>query len=148
MIQLNKLTITLALLMTAATGAWADVDPTVTPTTNKNEWQFAMPKGDVLLMVTYKDRTQTAVTYGNEAIPAEGVTAYLGFEAEFTKKLVATAKNRENIWAFPVTNAESFTYESNYTGAETDVIAFRDGDNGYKAKGALKQLANVKGYKT
>ena len=49
----------------------------VTPTTNANEWTFAMPEGNVKLQVTYYEMSELA--WNN--LPADGsVKGYVGFE--------------------------------------------------------------------
>ena len=75
---------TLALLLTAATGAWAQTENeiTVTPVTGQtNQWTFAMPGSDVVLTPIYANAAAFATTgTGSEAktqLPeaAEGVIA-------------------------------------------------------------------------
>ncbi len=45
-----------------------------------SNWTFAMPNNDALVSITYKDSAHLAWTYNSAAMPAEGLTAYRGFE--------------------------------------------------------------------
>ena len=81
--QLKKITLTLAALLSMATGAWAqDADEVaVTKTANNNEWTLTMPASNVELQVEYyaesniflskdalADKTSIAVTAGETTI--------------------------------------------------------------------------------
>ena len=79
--KFKKLTITLALLIMAVTGAWAQETVTVNRDGENNKWTFTMPGGNVELQVEYyaesnlflskdalADMTNIAVTAGKDPV--------------------------------------------------------------------------------
>ena len=72
--HLNKYAITLALLLGAATGTWAQDDITVTKSgAQANQWQYTMPDVDVELTVNYFPTA--AFSEGGEPTAIEGIIA-------------------------------------------------------------------------
>ena len=65
--KLKKLSLTLAALITAATGAWAQTDEvTVTPASGQtNQWTFTMPDGNIELQVEYEPTKVTMAVNDN-----------------------------------------------------------------------------------
>ena len=65
--KLKKLSLTLAALITAATGAWAQTDEvTVTPASGQtNQWTFTMPAGNVELTPIYAPELTATFKAGN-----------------------------------------------------------------------------------
>ena len=82
----NKILMTLALLLTAVTGAWAQTDEiTVTPVTGQtNQWTFTMPAYDVELTPIYAPVAQWAKVENVDQLP----TAIEGIYAESTDAIV------------------------------------------------------------
>ena len=67
--HINKPAMTLALLLTAATGAWAQI--AVTRTEGQNQWTFSMPESKVELAPTYFPRA----AFSQQPAALEDVTA-------------------------------------------------------------------------
>ena len=82
----NKILMTLALLLTAVTGAWAQTDEiTVTPVTGQtNQWTFTMPAYDVEIAPIYAPVAQWAKVENVDQLP----TAIEGIYAESTDAIV------------------------------------------------------------
>ena len=120
--MIKKFLTMLALACLTAAGAYAD-GIEVTPTANANEWTFTMPGGDVELEVAYKDRTAVQLAFGGAEIPAEGVAAYLGFEAEFADSLAVVVTNIDSTASAIVENP-TLTFKS----SNVNAIAFKDGE--------------------
>ena len=69
--HIKKPAMTLALLLAAATGAWAQGTIEVAPTAGQNQWTFTMPAQKVELNPTYYDRA----VFSQLPAALEGVTA-------------------------------------------------------------------------
>ena len=111
----------------------------VAPTESANEWELAMPAGNVLLNVAYKTPTTMALTFGGAEIPTAGVTGFLGFEQEFTDALAMEVKTKPDQGDAKdvTTTAASFTISSN----NADVIAFQtDQENIFAQSGTLDKM--------
>lgn len=67
--HINKPAMTLALLLAAATGAWAQI--AVTRTEGQNQWTFSMPESKVELAPTYFPRA----AFSQQPAALENVTA-------------------------------------------------------------------------
>ena len=82
----NKILSLLVLLLTAATGAWAqEPEITVSPVTGQtNQWTFAMPGSDVVLTPVYAPVAKWAVSSEVDQIP----TAIVGIIAGEAKAIV------------------------------------------------------------
>ena len=70
MIQLKKLTMTLALAFTGVLASWAEDDVTLTPTATANEWTFEMPDADVELEIEYEPNYYVVGTMNSWAVDA------------------------------------------------------------------------------
>jgi len=63
--KFKKITMTLALLITAATGAWAQETVTVNREGETNKWTFTMPAGNVELTPVYEPELTATFKAGN-----------------------------------------------------------------------------------
>lgn len=131
----QKLFSMIALLLMAATGAWAQSSETV-PTTKEaaNKWSLTMPAADVEVQVEYKTVTTTTVFYDGEPITADGISVAMGTESTFAEKLTATVTDADN----QTVTSPTFTY----TSSDPTVVAFGD-DN--EPSGALADIKFLKG---
>ncbi len=132
----NRILSMLALLLTAATGAWAQSGTSLTSTDGKVWTLASMPAYNVILEVEYKTDTEVTLTYDGEAVPTDGVKGFLNFESEFIKKL-AVAVNEAG-----TTTAVSGATVT-YTSSDPTVVAFKSGES-YVATGALADIAFLK----
>ncbi len=133
----NRILSMLALLLTAATGAWAQSGTSLTPDATGKVWTLAtMPAYNVILEVEYKTDTEVALTYDGEAVPTDGVKGVLYNESEFIEKL-AVAVNEAG-----TTTAVSGATVT-FTSSDATVIGFKSGDS-YVAKGALADIEFLK----
>lgn len=90
--HINKPAMTLALLLAAATGAWAQI--AVTPTEGQNKWTFTMPAQKVELNPTYYPRAEfSQLPAALEGIPAGNADAIVsaGESTQGTVKYFVTA---------------------------------------------------------
>ncbi len=132
----NRILSMLALLLTAATGAWAQSGTSLTSTDGKVWTLASMPAYNVILEVEYKTETQVALTYDGEAVPTDGVKGVLNNESEFIEKLAATVNE-----AGTTTAVSGATVTC--TSSDPTVIAFKSVD-GYVATGALADIEFLK----
>ena len=93
--HIKKPAMTLALLLAAATGAWAQSTIEVTRTEGQNQWTFTMPEKKVELTPTYYPRADfsqhPAALEGVTAGDAEAVIVSAGQSAQGTLKYFVTA---------------------------------------------------------
>ena len=99
--HLNKYAITLALLLGAATGTWAQDDITVTKSGDQaNQWQYTMPDVDVELTINYFPTA--AFSEGCEPAALEGVL--VGTDAA----IVSTGQSQQGtVMYYATTDAEA-----------------------------------------
>lgn len=92
--HIKKPAMTLALLLAAATGAWAQGTIEVTRTEGQNQWTFTMPEKKVQLTPTYYPRAEfSQLPAALEGIPAGNADAIVsaGESAQGTVKYFVTA---------------------------------------------------------
>ena len=91
--HIKKPAMTLALLLAAATGAWAQGDITLS-TAGQNQWTFTMPAQKVELNPTYYPRAELSqLPAALEGIPADNADAIVsaGESTQGTVKYFVTA---------------------------------------------------------
>ena len=98
--HLNKYAITLALLLGAATGVWAQQDDAVPVSGQANQWQYTMPDVDVELTINYFPTA--AFSEGCEPAALEGVV--VGTDAA----IVSTGQSQQGtVMYYATTDAEA-----------------------------------------
>ena len=127
----NKILMTLALLLTAVTGAWAQTDEiTVTPVTGQtNQWTFTMPAYDVEIAPIYAPTAQWAKDENVDQLP----TAIEGIYAESTDAIVKAGtvakigetENPQGIVMYAVTSTNQTTAPA-LTAFSADVPTAKD----------------------
>ena len=83
--KFKRLTMTLALLITAATGAWAQNEITVTTVTKGKQWTFDMPASNVELQVEYEPELTATFKAGNANTIQGGKATVTVTESEATE---------------------------------------------------------------
>jgi len=128
--HLNKYAITLALLLGAATGTWAQDDITVTKSgAQANQWQYTMPDVNVELTVNYFPTA--AFSEGCEPAALEGVV--VGTDAA----IVSTGQSQQGtVMYYATTDAEATTpdYDADCWTTVVPTAAIVQGDRTENAK--------------
>jgi len=128
--HLNKYAITLALLLGAATGTWAQDDITVTKSGDQaNQWQYTMPDIDVELTVNYFPTA--AFSEGCEPAALEGVV--VGTDAA----IVSTGQSQQGtVMYYATTDAEATApdYDADCWTTVVPTAAIVQGDRTENAK--------------